>query len=174
MMRKCYSVSRSPIDENNDSLSKSRIVFRHEVVAKFTSAAEFSVAEYLSIYFTYQIRFVGDDSGQGKRREGRLRLILCLVSSIEQYLAAGILVLPIIYLNLNDMSCMYSTLCLIEQQSRRLNMPTACVTFNRPCIFQQNSIAHNYILKQNSITRIYFSRTASPVYTPAKQRWSYR
>jgi len=61
MMRKCYNVSRSPIDENNDSLSKSKIVFRHEVVAKITSAAEFSVAEYLSIYFTYQIRFVRVD-----------------------------------------------------------------------------------------------------------------
>jgi len=61
MMRKCYNVSRSLIDENNDSLSKSMIVFRHEVVAKITFAAEFSVAEYLSIYFTYQIRFVRVD-----------------------------------------------------------------------------------------------------------------
>src|SRR6218665_396162 len=45
---------------------------------------------------------------------------------------------------------------------------------HRHYIFQQNSIAHNYILKQNSIARIYFSRIALPVYTPAKQRWSYR
>src|SRR6218665_1810142 len=33
-----------------------------------------------------------------------------------------------------------------------------------PYIFQQNSIANNYILKQNSISRIYFSRTTSRVY----------
>src|SRR6218665_3362526 len=32
-------------------------------------------------------------------------------------------------------------------------------------IFQQNSIAHNYILTQNSIVRIYFSRTASRIYS---------
>src|SRR6218665_2268985 len=31
---KCYSVSRSPIDENNDSVSKSWIVIRHGIVAK--------------------------------------------------------------------------------------------------------------------------------------------
>jgi len=39
-MRKCYSV-RSPIDENNDSVSKTWIIFRNEIVAKPTSAAEF-------------------------------------------------------------------------------------------------------------------------------------
>jgi len=49
MMRKCYSVSRSPIDENNDSVSKSWIVFRHGIAAKFTSAEEFSAAEDLAI-----------------------------------------------------------------------------------------------------------------------------
>ena len=34
MMRKCYSVGKSSIDENNESLSRSWIVFRHEIVAK--------------------------------------------------------------------------------------------------------------------------------------------
>ena len=47
-MHKCYSVCRSPNDENNDSVSKSWIVFRHGIVAKLTSAAEFSVAEDLA------------------------------------------------------------------------------------------------------------------------------
>ena len=52
MMRKCYSVNRSPIDENNDSLSKSWIVFHHGIVAKLTSAAEFSAAEDLAHFYT--------------------------------------------------------------------------------------------------------------------------
>jgi len=34
--------------------------------------------------------------------------------------------LPIIDLNPN------STLCFIEQQARKLNMPSACVTFDQP------------------------------------------
>ena len=41
MKRKCCSVSRSPIDENNDSVGKSWIVFRHGIGAKLTFAAEF-------------------------------------------------------------------------------------------------------------------------------------
>jgi len=48
MMHKCYSVCRSTIDENNDSVSKSWIVFRHGIVAKLTSSAEFSAAEDLA------------------------------------------------------------------------------------------------------------------------------
>jgi len=48
MTRKCYSVSRSAINENNDNVSKSWIVFRHGIVAKFTSAAENSAAEELA------------------------------------------------------------------------------------------------------------------------------
>jgi len=48
MMRKFYSVRRSPIDENNDCVSKSWIVFRHGIVVKLTSAAEFSAAEDFS------------------------------------------------------------------------------------------------------------------------------
>jgi len=35
MMHKCYSVSRSPIDENNDTVSKIWIVYRHGIVAKY-------------------------------------------------------------------------------------------------------------------------------------------
>jgi len=40
MMRECYSVSRSLIDENNGSVDRSWIVFHHGIVAKLTSAAE--------------------------------------------------------------------------------------------------------------------------------------
>ena len=43
----------------------------------------------------------------------------------------------------------------------------------RPYIFQQNSITHNYILKQNSIARIQFSRTALRVYISAEQHREY-
>ena len=50
MMRKCCSVSRSSMDENNESVSRSWIVFCHEIVAKLTSTAENSAAEDLAIY----------------------------------------------------------------------------------------------------------------------------
>ena len=40
VMRKCYSVNRSPIDENNCTVSKSWIVLHHKIVAKLTSGAE--------------------------------------------------------------------------------------------------------------------------------------
>jgi len=50
MTRKCYSVSiERAIDENNDSVSKSWIVFRQGIVAKFTSAAGNSAAERFSL-----------------------------------------------------------------------------------------------------------------------------
>jgi len=44
MMHKCYSASRSSIEENNESVSRSWII-----VAKLTSAAEFFAAEELAI-----------------------------------------------------------------------------------------------------------------------------
>ena len=49
MMRKYYSVRRSPINENNGRVSKSFIVFHYGIVAKLTSAAEFSATEDLAI-----------------------------------------------------------------------------------------------------------------------------
>src|SRR6218665_2680131 len=45
MMKNLYSC----IDENNDSVNRSWIVFHHGMVAKLTSAAEFSAAEDLSL-----------------------------------------------------------------------------------------------------------------------------
>jgi len=55
MTRKCYSVSKSAIEENNDSVSKSWIVFRHGIVVKFTSAVENSTAEDLAILYTFTV-----------------------------------------------------------------------------------------------------------------------
>jgi len=51
MMHKCYIVglSRRLIDESNDSVSKSWIVYRHGIVAKLTSAAVNTTAEDLTI-----------------------------------------------------------------------------------------------------------------------------
>jgi len=50
MMNKCCSVSRNfrPIDENNDIVNGSWIVFRHGMVAKLTATAKFSAAEDFS------------------------------------------------------------------------------------------------------------------------------
>jgi len=45
MMCKCCSVSKNLIDKNNESESRSWIVFRHGNVVKFTSAAEFSLLQ---------------------------------------------------------------------------------------------------------------------------------
>jgi len=42
-MRKCYSASRSPSDEDNDVESKSLIIYRHGIV-KLNSAAVFTAA----------------------------------------------------------------------------------------------------------------------------------
>jgi len=40
MMRECYSVGRSLIDESNGSVGSRWIVFHHGIVAKTTSVAE--------------------------------------------------------------------------------------------------------------------------------------
>jgi len=40
--------------------------------------------------------------------------------------------LPIIDVNPNDMSCIFSTLAFVEKQAKRLNMDTACITFDQP------------------------------------------
>src|ERR1051325_1919302 len=45
---------------------------------------------------------------------------------------ADIRMLPIIDMNPTDMSCIFSPLHFIEDQAHKLNMPTACVTFDQP------------------------------------------
>ena len=42
MIRKCQSESRSPIDENNDTVSKSWIVYRQGFATKLTYAAVYT------------------------------------------------------------------------------------------------------------------------------------
>ena len=53
MTRNCYSVSRSLIDENNESVSRSWIVFHHGNVAKLSSGTEFSTAEDLAYLYCH-------------------------------------------------------------------------------------------------------------------------
>jgi len=48
MMCTCDSLSRSPIDENNDIVNKSWIVHCHGMVVTLTSAAVFTTAEDLA------------------------------------------------------------------------------------------------------------------------------
>ena len=45
---------------------------------------------------------------------------------------ADIRMLPIIDMNPNDTTCLYSTLLFVEKQARLLNMETACITFDQP------------------------------------------
>ena len=56
------------------------------------------------------------------------------------------------------------TTCRISLLSVWGPTPRDCHSQRRSYIFQENSIAYNYILKQNSNARIYFTRTASRVY----------
>ena len=49
MIRKCYSVSRILIGENNESISRSWIVYHNGIVAQLTSAAEFFAADDLAL-----------------------------------------------------------------------------------------------------------------------------
>ena len=53
MMHTCYSVSRNPMDEDNDIVSRSWIAYRHGIVAKLTSAAVFTAAEDLVVHNLY-------------------------------------------------------------------------------------------------------------------------
>jgi len=57
MMRKCYSVSRSLIDESNDSVGRSWIVFHHGIVAKLTSAAEIQLLFKQHSFSFIQLQF---------------------------------------------------------------------------------------------------------------------
>ena len=54
------------------------------------------------------------------------------VSIDSSHPVADIRMLPIISLNPNDMTCIFSTLTFLEKQATRLNMETACVTFDQP------------------------------------------
>jgi len=49
--------------------------------------------------------------------------------------------LPIIDLNLNNMSCLFSTLTFVEHQVQLLSMPVACITFDQPLWQKATEIA---------------------------------
>jgi hypothetical protein len=53
-------------------------------------------------------------------------------SSDSFHPVSEIRLLPIIDLNLNDLTSIYSTLLFVERQAKILNMPTACITFDQP------------------------------------------
>ena len=75
MIGKCYSVSRSSLDKNNDIVSKCWIVCRHGHVAKITSAAVFTAAEDLAIPYTLAkiLTIHGDLTPSLRGRENVLR-----------------------------------------------------------------------------------------------------
>ena len=52
--------------------------------------------------------------------------------STNRHPVSDIRMLPIIDLNPNDMSCIFSTLTFLEKQAKLLSMETACVTFDQP------------------------------------------
>ena len=60
--------------------------------------------------------------------------------------------LPIIDLNPNDMSCVYSMLFFIEKEAKKLNIPTACVTFDQPLWLKAVDIVHS--AKMNIVCRL--------------------
>jgi len=63
------------------------------------------------------------------------------VSSDAYTSAADIRMLPVIDLNPNDVSCIFSTLVFVERQAKLLNMQTACITFDQPLWIKAVNIA---------------------------------
>jgi len=57
--------------------------------------------------------------------------------------SADIRLIPIIDLNPNDMSCVFSTLSFVSQQAQLLGMPTACITFDQPLWQKAFEIVHS-------------------------------
>jgi len=81
-MRKCNSVSRSSIDESDESVSRSRIVFRHEIVVKLTCGESyFCGVALLNRFQPVPLALWGQSSNQwgtGKLPSGRAKLIMKL------------------------------------------------------------------------------------------------
>ena len=67
---------------------------------------------------------------------------ISVVSSGDYPGKSMILMLPIIDLDPNDMSCIYSTLSFIIQQSQELVLQTPIVTFDQPLCIKANEIVH--------------------------------
>jgi len=68
------------------------------------------------------------------------------------HMAADIRMLPILDVNPNDRSCIFSTLCFVEQQAKLLGMPSACITFDQPLWLKAVEIAANE--KMNVVCRL--------------------
>jgi len=64
-------------------------------------------------------------------------------SVVNFHPVSDIRMLPIIALNPNDMTCILSTLTFLEKQAKRLNMETACVTFDQPLYIKAVEIAQS-------------------------------
>jgi hypothetical protein len=63
--------------------------------------------------------------------------------STNRHPVSDIRMLPIIDLNPNDMSCIFSTLTFLEKQAKLLSMETACVTFDQPLYIKAVEIAES-------------------------------
>ena len=63
------------------------------------------------------------------------------------YEKASIRFLPILDLNPNDESCIYSRLRFIEDQSKQLRIYTPCVTFDQPLWLKATGIIKDQNLK---------------------------
>jgi len=66
--------------------------------------------------------------------------------------AADIRMLPIIDMNPNDMTCIYTTLCFVEKQAELSNMETACITFDQPLWIKAVEITQS--MRMNVVCRL--------------------
>ena len=73
-------------------------------------------------------------------------------SDLDYRMPADIRMLPIMDINPNDKSCIYSTLRFLEAQANLLGMPTACVTFDQPLWLKAAEIVLNE--KMNVVCRL--------------------
>lgn len=74
------------------------------------------------------------------------------VFSSQQSPAANIKFLPIISLNPSDKTCLYSTLLFIEEQAKKLNIVTPCVTFDQPLWLKAIEVVN--AMKMNIVCRL--------------------
>ena len=67
---------------------------------------------------------------------------------------SDIQMLPLIDLNPDDLSCIFSTLHFIKEQAPRLNMKTACVTFDQPLWLKATDTVQSHNMNVVSPQRI--------------------
>jgi hypothetical protein len=66
--------------------------------------------------------------------------------------AADILIMPLIDMNPSDSHCIFSTLCFIERQAKRLNILMPCITFDQPLWIKAVEIIQ--ATKMNAVCRL--------------------